>query len=94
MYVWTTSLQWTIEPPFTSSPPPRLAGCYEALAGGQTGDALVDFTGGVNEVVDIREGGYQTDVVKQEELFEKMYHAHEHKALTSCSIAVSLCVRA
>ena len=38
--------------------------------GGQTGDALVDFTGGVNEVVEIREGGYSSDDVKMKELFE------------------------
>ena len=60
------------------------------MAGGQTGDALVDFTGGVNEAIDIREGGYQSDVAKQEDLFSKMLHAHEHKSLISCSIAVSL----
>ena len=66
----------------------RLAGCYEALAGGQTGDALVDFTAGVNESIDIREGGYQTDEAKQETLFNKMEHAHDHKSLISCSIAV------
>ena len=68
----------------------RLAGCYEALSGGQTGDALVDFTGGVTESVEIQEGGYQSDTAKQLELFEKMYHSHQHKALISCSISVSL----
>lgn len=68
----------------------RLAGCYEALAGGQTGDALVDFTGGVNEAIDIKSGGYQTDDAKQQELFDQIHHAHEnHKALISCSISVS-----
>lgn len=67
----------------------KIAGCYEALAGGQTGDALVDFTGGVNESVDIREGGYKSDDIKQAELFDKMFHAHKHKALISCSIALS-----
>ena len=67
----------------------RLAGCYESLSGGLTGDALVDFTGGVNEAIDIREGGYQTDEVKQVDLFEKLHHAHTHKSLISCSIAVS-----
>ena len=66
----------------------RLAGSYEALTGGQTGDALVDFTGGVNETVDIREGGYQSDEAKQQELFAKMEHGHNHKSLISCSIHV------
>ena len=32
----------------------RLAGSYKALSGGRTGDALVDFTGGVNEFVELR----------------------------------------
>ena len=41
-------------PPSSLHPPPRLAGCYEVLAGGQTGEALVDFTGGVNEPIDLR----------------------------------------
>ncbi len=69
---------------------PHLGGTNgRALAGGQTGDALVDFTGGVNESVDIREGGYKSDDIKQAELFDKMFHAHKHKALISCSIAVS-----
>ena len=66
-----------------------MAGSYEALSGGQTGDALVDFTGGVNEAIDIREGGYQGDDLKQQELFVKMDHGHKHKSLISCSIAVS-----
>ena len=72
--------------PFTFFP--RLAGSYEALSGGQTGDALVDFTGGVNETIDIREGGYQGDEAKQQELFVKMEHGHNHKSLISCSIHV------
>ena len=47
-----------------------MAGSYEALAGGQTGDALVDFTGGVNEAINIGEGGYENDEDKKTELFE------------------------
>lgn len=65
-----------------------MAGSYEALTGGQTGDALVDFTGGVNEAIDIREGAYQGDDLKQQELFGKMAHGHSHRSLISCSIAV------
>ena len=49
----------------------------------------MDFTGGVNEAIDIREGGYQSDDLKQKELFVKMEHGHRHKSLISCSIAVS-----
>lgn len=67
----------------------RLAGSYEALSGGQTGDALVDFSGGVNEAINMRDGGYKDDQEKQLELFDNMYKAHEHDAMLSCSIAVS-----
>lgn len=48
----------------------------------------MDFTGGVNEAIDIREGGYQSDEAKQQELFIKMEHGHSHKSLISCSIHV------
>ena len=47
-----------------------MAGSYEALTGGQTGDALVDFTGGVNEPLTIRDGSYESDEVKRKELFQ------------------------
>ncbi|CAI8004166.1 Calpain-5, partial [Geodia barretti] len=57
--------------------------------GGQTGDALVDFTGGVNEAINIGEGGYENDEDKKTELFEKMVEAQKHKAMISCSIALS-----
>ena len=46
------------------------------MTGGQTGDALVDFTGGVNEVIDIREGGYAADEEKMKELFDVSPCAH------------------
>ena len=49
----------------------------------------MDFTGGINEAIDIREGGYQSDDGKQRELFVKVEHGHRHKSLISCSIAVS-----
>lgn len=32
----------------------RLYGCYEALDGGRVHDALLDMTGGVTELVDLR----------------------------------------
>ena len=48
----------------------RLVGCYEALEGGQTGDALTAFTGGVNEYFDLKAGGYHSDEQKLIELFE------------------------
>ncbi len=48
----------------------RLAGSYEALVGGQTGDALEDFTGGVNETIDLKDDGYRADEEKMSELFK------------------------
>ena len=48
----------------------RLASCYEALTGGQTGDAMVDFTGGVDEVIDLAGGGYRGDEEKKKALFK------------------------
>lgn len=48
----------------------RLAGCYEALTGGQTGDAMVDFTGGVDEVINLVGGGYRGDEEKKKTLFK------------------------
>ena len=84
------SLSLPLPPSLPPSLPLRLAGCYQALAGGQTGDALVDFTGGVNEHIDIKEGGYSQDETKQVELFKKVFHAHDNGALISCSISVSI----
>ena len=48
----------------------RLAGSYEAMTGGFTGEALVDFTGGVFEAISMRGDGYRGDEVKTIELFE------------------------
>ena len=48
----------------------RLAGCYEALIGGQTGDAMVDFTGGVDELIDLIGGGYWDSDEKKRALFK------------------------
>ncbi|KAK7873950.1 hypothetical protein R5R35_012960 [Gryllus longicercus] len=36
----------------------KLHGSYQALSGGRLSDALVDFTGGVSEVLDLKSGDY------------------------------------
>jgi len=40
------------------------------LSGGQTGDAMVDFTGGVDDVIDLVGGGYRDDGEKSRMLFK------------------------
>ncbi|KAL8176941.1 UNVERIFIED_CONTAM: hypothetical protein K2H54_040311 [Gekko kuhli] len=64
----------------------KLNGCYEALEGGNTAEALVDFTGGISEVLALDEGGLGTDPEKQKQLFERLKKAHSRAALISCSI--------
>lgn len=63
-------------------------GCYEALDGGNTADALVDFTGGVSEPMDLIENGYKADDEKRNELFERVLKVHNRGGLISCSIRV------
>ena len=40
------------------------------MSGGQTGDAMVDFTGGVDEVIDLVGGGYRGDDEKKRAFFK------------------------
>ncbi|KAM4797409.1 calpain-5 [Rhinophrynus dorsalis] len=64
----------------------KLSGCYEALDGGNTADALVDFTGGVSEPVELSEGDYATNEEKRNDLFERVLKVHNRGGLISCSI--------
>ncbi|KAM5180848.1 calpain-5 [Mantella aurantiaca] len=64
----------------------KLTGCYEALDGGNTADALVDFTGGVSEPIELSEGDYATDANKRNDLFERVLKVHTRGGLISCSI--------
>ncbi|TFJ95479.1 adenylosuccinate synthetase [Platysternon megacephalum] len=64
----------------------ELSGCYEALDGGNTADALVDFTGGVSEPIDLIEGNYVNDEAKRNLLFERVLKVHNRGGLISCSI--------
>ncbi|XP_029107050.1 calpain-5-like isoform X3 [Scleropages formosus] len=64
----------------------KVYGCYEALDGGNTADALVDFTGGVSEPVDLVEGQFAQDEVARNQLFERVLKVHNRDGLISCSI--------
>uniref|UniRef100_UPI00398F55A0 calpain-5-like n=1 Tax=Pristiophorus japonicus TaxID=55135 RepID=UPI00398F55A0 len=64
----------------------KLAGCYEALDGGNAGDAIVDFTGSVAETIDLQEVNYAKDIVRNLKLFEKLLKVYDRGGLISCSI--------
>lgn len=64
----------------------KMYGCYEALDGGNTADALVDFTGGVSEPMDLLENGFRDDEEKRQDLFERALKVHDRGGLISCSI--------
>ncbi|KAG7333067.1 hypothetical protein KOW79_003202 [Hemibagrus wyckioides] len=64
----------------------KIYGCYEALDGGNTADALVDFTGGVSEPLDLLEGRYNQDEEARNQLFERVFKVHNRGGLISCSI--------
>ena len=66
-----------------------MAGSYEALEAGNTGDALVDFTGGVCESVNLKDGRYGQDAEKRHALFKSMERAMREKSLISASIRVN-----
>ncbi|KAM9331594.1 calpain-5-like isoform 1-T3 [Pholidichthys leucotaenia] len=64
----------------------KLFGCYESLKGGNTGDAVVDFSGAVAEVIKLEEDGYWNDQEKQNELFEELLKVWDCDGIISCSI--------
>ena len=68
----------------------RLAGSYEALEAGNPAEALVDFTGGVSEYIDIVAGNYANDLERRKELFQKLYKYMDRQSMTSASIKVCL----
>lgn len=66
----------------------RLNGCYEALEGGNTAEALVDFTGGVSEPLSLNQEELIQHADQRKMLFQTLADAHSHKALITCSIRV------
>lgn len=66
----------------------KLAGSYEALEGGNPADALVDFTGGVSESVDMIKGDYANNLERRKVLHQKMSKLMERSSLCSASIKI------
>lgn len=66
----------------------RLAGCYESLEGGNTGDAVVDFSGAVAEAINLEAEAYYKDQKKQDQLFEDLLKVYNRGGIISCAIKV------
>uniref|UniRef100_A0A3P9HCI7 Calpain-6 n=1 Tax=Oryzias latipes TaxID=8090 RepID=A0A3P9HCI7_ORYLA len=64
----------------------KLNGCYEALEGGNTAEALIDFTGGVSEPLSLDRDFLSLHSNQRKELFHSLARVHERKALITCSI--------
>ena len=72
----------------TYNPCCRLNGCYEALEGGNTAEALIDFTGGVSETLTLDPPTLHCNADQQRALFNTLSRAHGHRALITCFIRV------
>lgn len=64
----------------------KLFGDYESLEDGCTADALIDFTGGVAQKVDMEECGARNDDVVKLTLFNELVEAADNKSLIVSSI--------
>ncbi|KAK3095784.1 hypothetical protein FSP39_019019, partial [Pinctada imbricata] len=63
----------------------KLYGDYESLQNGKTADAMVDFTGGVAEKIELSKLNMRDEENKLK-LFGKMKEAVENKSLVNCNI--------
>ena len=70
----------------------RLYGDYESLSTGYTADALVDFTGGVAERLDLSTLNAQSSIEAKDAMFTHLLQSRENKMLIVCNIAVRLIV--
>ncbi|XP_063787003.1 calpain-5-like [Pseudophryne corroboree] len=66
----------------------KLIGSYESLDGGSTAEALIDFTGGVSEAIDLLERNSETEEEKKK-LFKAVLKAHSRASLICSSIRPS-----
>ena len=66
----------------------RLFGCYEALDGGDLGEALEDFTGGVSEQIDLVKLGVADNTEERAILYKKLGKEMERNSLMAASIPV------
>ena len=67
-----------------------MSGVYENLDGGNTADALVDFTGGVAESISLTDEKYHLDFEKKKEFHKSLKKYSERKFLMSASIKVRI----
>ncbi|KAJ8008326.1 hypothetical protein DPEC_G00103670 [Dallia pectoralis] len=64
----------------------KLNGCYEALEGGNTAEALIDFTGGVSEPLVMNRQALAQHPDQRRALFHTLTQAYERRALITCFI--------
>ncbi|KAL4659687.1 calpain-5-like [Arapaima gigas] len=67
----------------------KLSACYESLDGGNARDALVDFSGGVAEHINIKEGHFASDPPARTWLFMNLEKVFNRDGMISSSITAS-----
>uniref|UniRef100_A0A8C6XSD7 Calpain 6 n=1 Tax=Naja naja TaxID=35670 RepID=A0A8C6XSD7_NAJNA len=67
----------------------KMAGCYEALDGGSTAEAIVDFTGALAESINLIDGNYDYSIIEQVKLFRELLKVDKRGGLISCYIMPS-----